>query len=402
MPSIYRCSIFLNNVRRSPVSSDEEFNLTGAHNCCGTVGRLFREEINPSVPGVLWNWRHDLVPSEQNMNIRAFRFRHVVIAVASLLAINTACAKSSNSVGSTPPVSSTSASGSAPAVPTISPLATASPFADVQIRMRDLQSQLDNVFADTFRDFGSDFGQTGFASSVDLREQKDRYVARIYLPNGDTSKVKATMNGNDLKITMDGAETKNGAAASEKYQQVISLPEPVRADQLQIKRKPNMVVISVPKSAPSKVAATSAQRPAPGGVGASPTFDTAWDQRMIDDMRQMEARMNTMIQNAFPNDFWNGSTPLEVGSTVNVDDQKDKYVVHFALPNHDVSNVNVNFENGELHLSAQENKSNSTKSQQSIERGRYEEMVTLPGPVKGSEMKVNRQANAVVVTLPKA
>ena len=85
-----------------------------------------------------------------------------------------------------------------------------------------------------------------------------------------------------------------------------------------------------------------------------------------------------------------------------MDDQKDKYVVHFALPNRDVSNVNVNFENGELHLSAQEQKSSSTNSQQSIERGRYQEMITLPGPVKQSEMKVNRQANAVVVTLPKA
>ena len=127
-----------------------------------------------------------------------------------------------------------------------------------------------------------------------------------------------------------------------------------------------------------------------------------WDQRMIDDMRQMEARMKTMFQNAFPNDLLNGGTALELGSTVNVDDQKDKYVVHFALPNRDVSNVNVNFENGELHLSAQEQKSSSTNSQQSVERGRYEEMVTLPGPVKESEMKVDRQANAVVVTLPKA
>ncbi|MFZ3377691.1 MAG: Hsp20/alpha crystallin family protein, partial [Chthoniobacterales bacterium] len=164
------------------------------------------------------------------------------------------------------------------------------------------------------------------------------------------------------------------------------------------------VVISVPKSTPSTVATTSAQSPAPT-VAASPALGGAlsgWDQRMIDDMRQMEGRMNTMFENAFPNDLLNGSTVLELGSTVNVDDQKDKYVVHFALPNRDVSNVNVNFENGELHLSAQEQKTNSTNSQQRIERGRYEEMVTLPGPVKESEMKVNRQANAVVVTLPKA
>jgi HSP20 family molecular chaperone IbpA len=224
------------------------------------------------------------------------------------------------------------------------------------------------------------------------------------LPNGDTSKVNATINGNNLEITMNGAETKNGAAQSERYQEIISLAQPVRADQLQIQRKPNMVVISVPKSSPSTVATTSGQSPVPS-VTASPAFSSAlnaWDQRMIDDMRQMEARMNTMFQNAFPNDLSSRNATLELGSTVNVDDQKDKYVVHFALPNRDVSNVNVNFENGELHLSAQEQKNSSTNSQKSVESGRYEEMVTLPGPVNESEMKVNRQANAVVVTLPKA
>ena len=78
-------------------------------------------------------------------------------------------------------------------MPGVSPLATGSPFANVQLRMHQLQSQLDNVFAQTFRDFGSDFGQSGFGASVDLREQKDRYVARVYLPSGDTSKVNVAI-----------------------------------------------------------------------------------------------------------------------------------------------------------------------------------------------------------------
>jgi hypothetical protein len=29
-------------------------------------------------------------------------------------------------------------------------------------------------------------------------------------------------------------------------------------------------------------------------------------------------------------------------------------------------------------------------------------MITLPGPVKEDQMQVNRQSNAVIVTLPKA
>ena len=101
-----------------------------------------------------------------------------------------------------------------------------------------------------------------------------------------------------------------------------------------------------------------------------------------------------------------GSNALRLGSSVNIDDEKDKYVVHFALPQQDISNVKVNLENGELHLSAQEQKNTSNSAAsgtaETVERGRFEEMITLPGPVKESEMKVNRQANAVVVTLPKA
>jgi HSP20 family molecular chaperone IbpA len=116
--------------------------------------------------------------------------------------------------------------------------------------------------------------------------------------------------------------------------------------------------------------------------------------------------MDQVLQNTFPNDLLSASNALRLGSTVNVEDQKDKYVVHFTLPDRDISNVKVDFKNNELHLTAQEKEqaSNTAPSNtaETIERGRYEEMITLPGPVKQSEMKVDRQANAVIVTLPKA
>ena len=59
------------------------------------------------------------------------------------------------------------------------------------MRLRDLETQMDNLFANSFRDFGAFFGQSRLASSVDLREQNDKYVARVYVPNGETSKVNA-------------------------------------------------------------------------------------------------------------------------------------------------------------------------------------------------------------------
>ena len=94
---------------------------------------------------------------------------------------------------------------------------------------------------------------------------------------------------------------------------------------------------------------------------------------------------------------------------MNVEDEGNQYVVHFTLPDTDLSDVKVNFENGQLHLIAQEQKTATARGRlrsgnrsEAIEKGRYEEMVTLPGPVKESEMKVDRKGSTVVVTLPKA
>jgi HSP20 family molecular chaperone IbpA len=38
----------------------------------------------------------------------------------------------------------------------------------------------------------------------------------------------------------------------------------------------------------------------------------------------------------------------------------------------------------------------------SIQSGSYEQLLTLPGPVKKNGMKVERQNGTIVVTLPKA
>ena len=116
--------------------------------------------------------------------------------------------------------------------------------------------------------------------------------------------------------------------------------------------------------------------------------------------------MNQIFQDTFPNDLLNGANMSRLSSTVNVEDQNNKYVVHFTLPNRNLNNVDVKFENGRLHLTAQEQKSTSNESasgkMETIESGRYEEMIALPGPVKDSQMKVDRKGASIDVTLPKA
>lgn len=290
--------------------------------------------------------------------------------------------------------------------PTVPPSPTGSPFADVQLRLRELESQMDTIFTDSFRDFKALFDKAALGSSVELREQKDKYVARVYVPTGNTSKVNAKIENGALHITAETGQTKNGATQAARYEQIISLLQPVRADQMQIDRKQNVVIVTVPKTT-TAVAAVSPM-PARGATpAASPATSIAdWDQRMIDEMMRMQGRMNEVFRNAFPNDLLNSANMFRSGSTVNVDDEKDKYVVHFTLPDRDLADVNVKFENGRLNLTAPEKKSTSQSSgpgtMQSIETGRYQSMITLPGPVKESEMKVDRRGATVVVTLSKA
>ena len=351
-------------------------------------------EINKIVPGFLgMAWRFGAHHTKTIM--KSLLGRNYCIAITTGLALATSVCLAADPDSPTPtPHESSAGSANTSPVPMTSPLNTSSPFGDVQQRMRGLQSEMDKIFAQTFHDFGSSFGQSGLASSVDLRERNDKYVARIYLPNGDTSKVNATIKDGNLDIKMNGRAGKN-----ENFEQVITLPEPVRADEMHIDRKQNMVVITVPKQNPNPIAQNSASP-------ASSPLASDWDQRMIDEMRHMEQRMNSVFENRFANNAFTGTNVLQLGSAVNVENQKDKYVVHFTLPTHDVSNVNVDYKDGELRLSAREQKempnSPSPGAPTTVERGRYEEMVTLPGPVKEDQMQVNRQANAVIVTLPKA
>lgn len=77
-------------------------------------------------------------------------------------------------------------------------------------------------------------------------------------------------------------------------------------------------------------------------------------------------------------------------------------MVHFNLPDKDLQDVQVKLENGVLRLTAAE--SNEQKSQNATEQetGSYEQLFTLPGPVKEKQIKVERSNGTIVVTLPKA
>ncbi len=264
--------------------------------------------------------------------------------------------------------------------------------------MDELDRKLDQVFAGTFHSLDKWFGDSGLVSSFDLRDQKHNYVVRLYLPNVDTSKVNARVENDVLHVTVAAEQNKNGTSKTERYEQIVSLPGPVQSDKMQIERKKDLVVINLPKSSSSVASSTQQVQP---GVTPRPRDLAGLDQSVINRMSQMQRRMEQLFRDAFPHDLTTGFHAL-LGSAVNIEDQKNRYVAHFYLPDKDLKNVSVTLDNGQLRLSASENERSQANGASRSESGRYEQVVTLPGPVKQKGMKVERKEGAIVVTLPKA
>lgn len=269
--------------------------------------------------------------------------------------------------------------------------------------MRQLENRMDTIFGDAFRNAGDGSNRSTLASSANLREQNNKYVARVYLPHFDTSKADVKIENGALHIVANEKNTANGKTEAEHYEQSISLPKPVQSDKMQVRRKPDLLVITVPEqTANLPTVASSTATPSPGSSSGSSADE--WENSISNEFAQMETAMDQAFNETFPDTFATGPHASQLESAVKMDDEKDKYVVHFYLPEQNVSNAHVNFDNGQLHLTAKEESSASPQpgtGSAKIE-GQYSATINVPGPVNESEMKVDRQANAVVVTLPKA
>lgn len=279
---------------------------------------------------------------------------------------------------------------------------TSSPFADNDVRLRDLETKMDGIFADTFRSVGSWFSQATRARSIDLREHNDKYVVRLYVPHGENSTVDAKVKDGVLHITAQNEDTENGKTEAERHEQYIALLKPVQAEKVNVQQNEDVVVITVPKTNASAPAVAAAS-PAPAAT-ASPSGSPAdWADTMLANMYQMQTKLDQSVRDVFQNDLTVGASNSLLGSAMNIEDQSDKYVVHFYLPNKNLSDVNVKFENNQLHLTAQEKKSDAAAGDmQGMTVSHYETMTSLPGPVNDADMKVERKEGSVVVTLPKA
>ena len=133
------------------------------------------------------------------------------------------------------------------------------PFRD----MERMQHQIDRAIRDATERFS--FGPSatifrpdaGYSSSFDLHDRKDHYELRAYLPDVNASDVNVKIdNDQTLRVSVkqhkeETKDTKNGSATVTQlgeYEQVVTLPEPVKSSEMKIDRRGHEIVITIPKS----------------------------------------------------------------------------------------------------------------------------------------------------------
>ncbi len=133
------------------------------------------------------------------------------------------------------------------------------PFLDFE-RMQD---QIDRAIRDATEKFSLNQGanvfrpDAGYSSSFDLRDRKDRYELHAYLPDVNPSDVNVKIdNDQTLRVSVkqqkqQTKDTQNGSASITQlgeYEQVVTLPEPVKSDQMKVERKGHEIVVTIPKT----------------------------------------------------------------------------------------------------------------------------------------------------------
>ncbi len=264
--------------------------------------------------------------------------------------------------------------------------------------MKQWQDLMSDKFRDTWEGWrGRKGGNSIGAASVDLREQKDSYTVRLNLPERDLSKVDIKLDGSSLHITAP-AEKKAGG-----YEQTITLAQVAPQAQLVIDRRPNdnLIIVTVPKNqelADSKPLLTF---PDPA---LSPLAD--WDRDIFTRMDKMRRDMDRIFDESFQglrSDHLGLFDRSRFGSSLDVQEEGNNFVVRAYLPDRKMENVNVTIEGQTLKIDAKAEESEKKGDKEvKSHKAHYAQVVTLPGPVKADMMKVDKKDGMLVVTLPKA
>ena len=101
--------------------------------------------------------------------------------------------------------------------------------------------------------FGDD---AGYSLSLDVRELKDRYEVKAFLPDAKASEANVKLEGNRLEVTVthrqpgDPGGTNAPSVGTEwgRYTQVVELAGNLRNEKMKVEQKDHELVITIPKA----------------------------------------------------------------------------------------------------------------------------------------------------------
>jgi|GEM_PF-2655341 len=256
--------------------------------------------------------------------------------------------------------------------------------------LQKLEDDMSKIFQDALKDVRGE--KSTYTASIDVREQPERYTVRLHFPERDVSHVQVTLDGQALKVI--------GASG---YEQSITLHRAKPDAPLDITRREHTLVVRVPKGG-SEIA-EEAKPALPKTPLLAP--DT-WEQDMLTRMEKMQKDMDRAFEGA-SKDLHLNSPGLfdkpEFGSSIDLQDEKDHYLVRAYLPGRDTKDVDVKIEGQTLKISAKAETKNRSESKAGVEESfnlsSYAQVLTLPGPVNGNQMKIDRKEGLLVINIPK-
>ena len=269
-------------------------------------------------------------------------------------------------------------------------------------KMEQWQDKMTDMFRDAWKGLSGKKDERFLATaSVDLREQTDSYTVRLNLPSRDLEKVGINLDGDELHIVAP-ANDKAG-----RYEQTVALAgvAPDAKPQIERKQKDNLIVVTVPKNSSVAESGPSVTLPDP-----SRALLSAWDRDIFNRMEKMRRGMDRIFEDSFLEfrtlpEHKGGIDRPRFGSSLDLQEEGDNYVVRAYLPDRDMANVNVTIENNTLlkiEAKSEETDKNEHKGEVKSRITHYAQVLALPGPVQADKMQVDKKEAMLVVTLPKA
>ena len=128
--------------------------------------------------------------------------------------------------------------------------------------MRSLQAEMDEMFRRSIARFrmnpqmGIFQDDAGYSLSLDVRDLKDRYEVRAFLPDAQAPEAKVRLEGNRLEVAVTHRQTEKPPGKHEpdpgmewgRYTQTVELAGNLKGDQMKVEPKAHELLITIPKA----------------------------------------------------------------------------------------------------------------------------------------------------------